>query len=110
MEKDVLIRLEGCVNITIKELAYIVMFLKEERQCNQKNIESREHNTLLKTVEKHKSQKDQAAQEGDPALVDIEQWNPTLFKFFDTLTEANLDHKVALKKMQSILDELFNIF
>lgn len=41
---------------------------------------------------------------------DIQEWNPTVFQFFDSLTEASLEHKVALKKMQTAIEENLDKF
>lgn len=96
------------MGITVQQLAYINLFLKEEKHSIAKVIDSQENNALLKTFEKHKTKK--IDEEKEKGLNDIQEWNPTIFQFFDSLTEANLEHKVALKKMQGSIEEVMNKF
>jgi uncharacterized protein (UPF0128 family) len=55
--KEILGNIEKCVGITVQQLAYIILFLKEEKHAIVKVIDSQESNALLKTFEKHKTKK-----------------------------------------------------
>jgi len=37
-------------------------------------------------------------------------WNPNAFQFFESLTETVFDQRVALKKMQVVIDQLYGAF
>jgi|JI6StandDraft_1071083.scaffolds.fasta_scaffold124762_2 hypothetical protein len=88
----------------------MVSYLKDEKSIHSKIIDVREDNSFLRIFEQYKSKKEVKETEKEKSLSSIREWNPNGFQFFESLTESVFDQRVALKKMQIIIEQLYGVF
>lgn len=111
VQRDIIYNLECCTNVAVQELSFMVSFLKDEKNIHSKVMDVREDNSFLKVFELFKSRKDSTKEtDKEKSLGSIREWNPNAFLFFESLTESVFDQRVALKKMQVVLDQLYGAF
>lgn len=92
----------------MRYLEYLLKFLDDEKTVARKLVEAKENHSFLKTLERQKQKK--TSQEEDRAIADLNEWNPTLLKFFDGLSESTVEQRSLLRKFYLALEQLVEEF